>query len=56
MLTAHNNFPTDVLYRHGDVLLKRVASLPHGAQRRDAQLDVKRAYTKKTRQTTPNRK
>lgn len=30
-----NNLKSNTLYRHGDVLLKRVASLPHGAQRRE---------------------
>ncbi|MGB5962472.1 MAG: hypothetical protein WBG73_17530 [Coleofasciculaceae cyanobacterium] len=33
MLNAHNNLH-DALYRQGDVLIKRVASLPHGAQKR----------------------
>jgi hypothetical protein len=30
-----NNAKSNILYRHGDVLLKRVANLPHGAQRRE---------------------
>jgi hypothetical protein len=38
MTTSSNFFPAnpmDVLYRHGDVLIKRIASLPRGAQQRE---------------------
>ncbi|YAF96333.1 MAG: hypothetical protein AB3A66_01145 [Nodularia sp. CChRGM 3473] len=34
MNNDRNNFQTGTLYRHGDVLIRRIATLPVGAQKR----------------------
>lgn len=35
MNSDRNHTPTNTLYRHGDVLIRRIATLPVGAQKRE---------------------